>query len=185
MTGRQRVAARRYAQALLTLAEEAGSAEAVRDGLRAVVRVTEEHAELGALLGHPVVSAEKKRAVVEAVFPSGKGTPPLVARLLVLLAERDRFDLLASIEQSYTALWNANRNVLMAEVVSAIAIEEAQTAALSEAVKQATGRDVELTSTVDARVRGGLQLRMGGRLYDGSVRARLQSLRDRLAQPRF
>jgi F-type H+-transporting ATPase subunit delta len=79
-----------------------------------------------------------------------------------------------------SSLWNAHRGAVAAEAVTAVPLDEAQTRALVETLRRATGKEVELRSRTDAALLGGLVVRMAGRTYDGSVRGRLKSLRERL-----
>lgn len=173
--------ARRYAQALLDVAAEKGDPAKLREELREVVKLMEEHEDLAAVLTHPALSAERKRGVLGALFTE-KRASELLRRLLDLLVRRDRLSLLPAIEASFAAQWNARRGVITAEAVSAAPLDAAQNTALSAAIRKATGLEVELKPTVDPSLMGGLLVRMGGRTYDGSVRRRLRALRERLAQ---
>jgi ATP synthase F1 delta subunit len=97
------------------------------------------------------------------------------------MGERDRLDLLPMVAAAYAKLWNAHRGVVAAEAVSAVPLDEAQTRAVAQALGRATGREVDLSSRVDPRLLGGMLVKMEGRTYDGSVRARLLALRRTLA----
>jgi len=96
--------ARRYARTLLELALAEGAAEPVREALRGAARLLTEQPELRRVLEHPAVSAEKKRAVVERIWVDA---PPLLRRLLLLLAARERLNVLPDVERLYTREWNA------------------------------------------------------------------------------
>ena len=89
--------------------------------------------------------------------------------------------LLDAIATLYAQLWNAARGVLPAEATSAVPLSEEQLASVQRALGRATGRDVELSTAVDAALLGGLLVRVGGQVYDGTVRGRLRALRERLA----
>jgi len=173
-------AARRYARALLDLALASGEAEGLRAELQRAVSVLEQHAELGVALGHPALTADKKRRLVEAVW-EGRGRPLLV-RLLVLLAGRNRLRLLPAINKAYGQAWNQHRGVLSAEVASAMALDEGQASAIHAAVERLAGKPVELSYRVEPGLLGSLRLSLAGRVYDGSLRGRLQLLRQRLLE---
>jgi len=178
MRPRAQGTARRYARALLDVALQQGDPEALRRELREAAALLGGQKELRAALEHPALSAAAKTKLVQAVW-GGRGSV-LLARLMTLLAERGRTPLLAAIEESFTALWNAHRGTVAAEAVSAVPLDEAQTRAVVEALRRATGKDVELQARVDPTLLGGLVVKMAGRTYDGSVRGRLKSLRARL-----
>jgi F-type H+-transporting ATPase subunit delta len=172
--------ARRYARALLDVALEKGVAEALRAELQEMAAVIAAHKDLAALLANPAVSAERKKKLVTAVAVRAKASD-LLARLLALMGERDRLDLLPMVAAAYAKLWNAHRGVVAAEAVSAIALDETQTRDVARALGAATGRQVDLSARVDPRLLGGMLVKMEGRTYDGSVRARLLALRRTLA----
>jgi len=178
MRGAEAASARRYARALVEVAAAKGEADAVRAELRQAVTLLAREKELSAVLAHPGLPAEKRKALVAAVFKDG--TEP-TRRLLTLLVERGRLALLPGIEQVYTALHNAQRGVVAAEAVSAVALEESQRQALERAIAATTGRGVELATAVEPAVLGGVVLKMDGRVYDGTVRAQLEALRARLS----
>jgi F-type H+-transporting ATPase subunit delta len=173
--------ARRYARALLDVAHAGGEADTVRRELGDAVRTIHSHPELRVVLAHPALAAERKRKVVAAIWSPGRASA-LTVRLLELLVDRDRIALLPAIENAYAALWNEQRGIVSAEAVSAAPLGPEQEKALAEAIKRATGREVELARSVDPALRGGVLLRMMGRTYDGSVRGRLRALRSRLVQ---
>jgi F-type H+-transporting ATPase subunit delta len=104
----------------------------------------------------------------------------LLRRLLTLLAERNRMELLPEIHRRFTELWNAHRGVVTAEAVAAQPLPAAEARRLADALQRATRREVDLRSSVDPDVLGGVLVRMEGRVYDGTVRARLRALRARL-----
>jgi F-type H+-transporting ATPase subunit delta len=170
--------ARRYARALLDIAQERGGAETLDPGLRAAAQLLEGHADLRRVLSHPALPAEKKKKVAGQVW---KSAPPLLLRLLDLLIERDRMTLLPAIAELYTELWNEQRGVVAAQAVSATPLADGQQKALAAAAKTLVGREVVLETAVDPELLGGVLLRMDGRTYDGSLRAQLRALRARLA----
>jgi len=172
--------ARRYARALLDVALEKGEAEALRAELQAMVALIAAHEDLAGLLANPAVSVERKKKLVSAVASRAKASD-LLTRLLTMMGERDRLDLLPMVAAAYAKLWNAHRGVVAAEAVSATPLDETQTHAVSRALGAATGREVDLSARVDPRLLGGMLVKMEGRTYDGSVRARLLALRRTLA----
>jgi F-type H+-transporting ATPase subunit delta len=176
---RDRGAARRYARALLDVATEQERATETGAALRQATSLLGANAALAAALAHPTLPIERKRSIVNTVFGGGTGDALLV-RLLDLLITRGRLDLLADVEQAYADAWNARRGVVIAEAVTAQALSAAQQDRLSRALAVAARGEVELTAAVDPQVLGGLRVTMGGRIYDGTVRARLNGLRRHL-----
>lgn len=182
MRAAARGVARRYAQALLDLAEERGRSSELREALDAAQRLLAPGSELLASLDNPALPAERQQALVSAVWPAAPGSAEeLVARLLGLLVARRRVALLAAVGEAYGELWNTRHGVVAARATSAapLAVDERQ--ALQATLRGLTGREVELTADVDPQLMGGVVLEMEGRVYDGSVRSRLNALRERLA----
>ncbi len=173
-------AARRYARALLDVAINRGDPRALERELSGVRADLAGSAELRAALQSPALGAERKRALISALW--GKtGTSDLLGRLLELLAERDRLELVPLIAESYRLLVLAHENVASADVVSAVTLDAEQLAAVEAALQKATGTRVEIETSVDAELLGGILVKLGGRHYDGSVRGRLKALRASLA----
>jgi F-type H+-transporting ATPase subunit delta len=172
--------ARHYARALLDVALQQGNAEALRAELRGAVGLLSEQPELARVLGNPVLPPSRKRDVVLAVWAEDKASP-LFRKLLGLLAENGRLGALSAIDSAFGSLWNAHRHIASAEVVSAVPLEEEQQRALGGALERATGMGVEMETRLDPAVLGGVLVRVGGRSYDGTVRARLRALKERLA----
>jgi F-type H+-transporting ATPase subunit delta len=173
--------ARRYAKALLEVADTRGPATALelRDELRGFAAQLEGHEPLRRALAHPALGAEPKRRIVAALAEQVKASP-LLQKLVEVLAARDRLSLLGEVAAAYAALANAAKGVVMAEVVSATPLPPGQVQALVEALR-GSGKSVELESEVEPALVGGLVIRVAGRTYDGSVRTKLEALRRRLA----
>jgi F-type H+-transporting ATPase subunit delta len=181
LTGSSRTAARRYAEALLDVATSTkASPEALRRELREAVALLRDHKELAVALSHPALGSEGRKKLVAGVWGKAKASP-LFLRLLDLLASRNRLSLLPAIAEIFSARWNAGRGVASAEAVAAVELDAGRQKVLAEALKKATGNEVELETRVDPAVLGGLRVTVGGHTFDGTVRAQLQSLRRRLA----
>ena len=182
MRGVSRSQARQYARALLTVAQEQGGDQALRlrDELRQLSALTGTHPGLRAALdARGVTLADRGRAL--AAIAEVAGASPLVPRLLGLLARKDHLSLLPALADTYAQLVNAARGIVPVEATGAVDLSAEQERALVEALRAATGSEVELATKVEPGVLGGLRVKMGGRTYDGTVSAQLQALRRRLA----
>ena len=181
MTGTVRALARRYARALFDAAarQDPEAPLALRDELRAFAPLVTGHDELRHALLRPGLGAEPRRRVLAAIADRA-GASVLLRRLVELLATRNRVALLPDVVEAYADIANAARGVVSAEAVSAVALPEAQARALAVALGGPAG-PAELRRRVDPDLIGGLQVTVGGKTYDGTVRTRLASLRRRLA----
>jgi F-type H+-transporting ATPase subunit delta len=176
--------ARDYARALLQVAEardgEEGAALALRGELRELLALLDGHPELRAALGSAGVTLPARGRVLAALAKEA-GASVTLQRLVRLLAERDHLALLPELVEVYADMVNAARGIQAVQATSATALDEIQERGLIRALEQVAGGEIELTSQVDPGVLGGLRVKMEGRTYDGTVRARLQALRRRLA----
>ena len=168
----------RYAQALFELAEQGGiagvsSVETDVKGLRALYAET---ADFRRLLTSPAFSQEDRSRGLLAIADAA-GVTPLTRKFLGLLAANNRASALTAVAAAYERLAAAKRGVVSAEVTSAIALTEAQAANIASALRQALGRDPEITSRVDPAILGGLRVKVGSRLFDSSLRSRLDSMK--------
>ena len=171
-------AARRYARALLDVAVAQGDPAALRADLESGARLYRQNAELRTALALPGIGADKRKKLAVALFGGHAGT--LFLRLLELLAEKDRATLLPLIADAFATADNERRGILAAEAVTATPLDETQTAAIRGALQTASGRQIALTTRLDTSLLGGLVVTLGGRTYDGSIRAQLAALKQRL-----
>jgi len=174
--------ARRYASALLDLSLEKGNPLEIHRGLLEIRHLVQENRQLEGVLTNPAVGTTRKKKILVAL--SGRmELPELCRRLLQLLAERERIQLLPAIERAFKALWDGRRGVVSAEAVSAVALDAGQREALTAALAKMAGTEVDLQVAVDPTVLGGVVVKMGGRRYDGTVRGRLKAMRSALISP--
>lgn len=176
MTG---TAARRYAQALFDLAGEKGLVEQFRKELAAVSRFLDSQPEAVAILADPLVAAADKKGLIDKTFPGP--LHPLLHNLLHLLVDKRRIESLGEVIASYGRLVDRHDNVIEVQVTSAVALAADEQTGLSRALEKATGKHVRLVGTVDQKIIGGLVVRIDDRLYDGSLRTRLDRLKREMA----
>jgi F-type H+-transporting ATPase subunit delta len=175
--------ANRYARALLDVAVQQADPIRVEQDLAAVADVFARHEELRRPLTNPVVPVQAKRAVVEQLTARLQSVPP-VARLVALLADRDRLELLPALLQAYRERLMEHRNIVRAEVVSAVPLSADRAAALQQKLSDATGRTVTMDTRVDPSILGGLVARVGTVVYDGSIATQLARMKERLTENR-
>jgi F-type H+-transporting ATPase subunit delta len=169
--------ARVYAQALFDAAREAGRVDPVRRELGDFVAALAASASLRDVLADPRVDEGAKRRVLAELTHDAE---PLVSNTLKLLQEKGRFDIVAGLHEELEAMVAAEAEVVEVEVISAVQLGPDAERRLAAKVAEATGRRVELTQKVDAGVLGGLVVRVGDVIVDGSLRSRIRQLRQRL-----
>lgn len=172
--------ARRYARALYEEAEAAGRSEAVDAGMEAVRATLDGSRELRQLFASPTVPPDRKRAVLDRLF--GGRVDPLIVRLMHLLVAKGREAAFPDVVRAYERYRDERHGRAEAHVRTALPLSEADTEALRSALEQATGRRVRLRVDVEPELLGGLVVRVGDTVYDGSVRHQLDELRRRFAR---
>ena len=176
-------AAGRYARALFDVVQkEGGNLEEVQTGLQQFVNVYTQHPALQGALSNPAIPASKKKAVAKALIERGGGMPPVLEKMILLLAERDRLALLPEIARGYGDRLMDHLQIIRGEVTTAVELAPDKLRALEQGLTQATGRTVTLEAKVDPSIIGGIVTRLGSTVYDGSVTTQLQKLKQSLIE---
>jgi F-type H+-transporting ATPase subunit delta len=179
-----RTAALRYARALFDVAlKEQQDLERVERELAAFSQLVKEHDELSRALLNPAIPASRKRGAVTELLKRMPMTT-VVAKLLTLLAERDRLIVLPDIVDAFRQRVMDYRRVVRAEITTAMPLEPAREQAIVRALADATGRHVTLATTVDPSIIGGVVTRIGGTVYDSSVVGQLTRMKKKLTEAR-
>jgi F-type H+-transporting ATPase subunit delta len=175
-----RAAANRYARALFDVAiAERTDLEAIGREVSDFSAFVSGNEALQRVLSNPAIPAARKRGVVEQLLARSP-LSPVVSRLLLLLADRDRLVLLPDLAEAYRSRLMDHQRVVRAEVTTALPLPDDRVAALQRGLAQATGRHVELDVRVDPALVGGAVARIGSTVYDGSVTTQLDKMKQRL-----
>ena len=169
-------AGQRYAQSLFELTIENGNLAKVESDLKSLKAMIADSADLRRLIDSPAFSAEDKGKGLVAVAVKAK-FDLLTTKFLGLVASNGRTsDLLGAIS-AFVELSAKHRGVVTAEVVSAVALSAAQLKGVQAALAEALGKTPEVSTRVDPSLLGGLKVRVGSRLFDASLRSKLDSLK--------
>jgi len=173
-----RTRAVRYARALadaLPGTDELGAAQAELEQAIAVL----DDAEAQRTIGSPVLPGTRRRELTENVFVA-LGFSPVVKRLVALLAEKNQIGELAGVARAVSDICDQRRNIVAAEVATAVELTDDKKDSYRTALEQTTGQQVRLQTRVDPSLLGGVVTRVGAQVYDGSVRRQLELLHQRL-----
>ncbi len=175
---RPTTAARRYAEAAFAIAVRDGAVEQWMAQLdRAAALVSRQ--EVADVLSNPAIPFEERRSRLERALAGNVPRP--VLNLLLLLLRRRRLELLPRLAAEFRRLVNRRAGIVEATATSASPLRPDEVEALRERLQRITGGRVDLTLEVDGGLLGGVVVRVGDRLFDGSVRGRLERLRSQLA----
>ena len=174
-------AARRYAEAALAVALETDQLDRWRDDLELASDMLG-RPEVAPIVDSPAIPVEQRLAVLTSLLEAR--IQPGALRLVSLLVERGRVRLLPRVSSEYQRQLNAQRGIVMATVASAVPLNDEETAAVRERVRSIAGAEVDLRTTVDPALLGGLTIQVRDQLMDASIRGRLERLRDELQSGR-
>ncbi|MDN5347032.1 MAG: F-type H+-transporting ATPase subunit delta [Clostridia bacterium] len=173
----ERTVARRYARALLDIGRERQNLDALREELNRLVKLLQENSDLHRLLAHRLIPARQKKAVIGEILP---GLDPVLKNFLYLLLDKRRERYLPAIASEFSRLVDRERRVLEVEVYSAVPLPEEIQEELKTSLGVRTSQQVRLNWFIKPELIGGLVLRVGDRVWDGSIKGRLERLRERL-----
>ncbi|MEQ1572963.1 MAG: ATP synthase F1 subunit delta [Vicinamibacterales bacterium] len=176
-----RASAARYAHALLDVAVLESDPVRAGEDLATFAVLVDGHPDLRGALTNPAVPAQTKHRVTQELIARLQPVSP-VSKLLLMLADRDRFVLLQDVAAVYRERLMEHQKILRAEVITAVPLAAGRAEQLRQRLSQATGFTVTMTTTVDQALIGGVVARIGSTVYDGSVATQLAKMRQRLLQ---
>jgi len=164
----------RYADALYQVAAEQQTIEATEQELHAVIACVKETPDFGRFLAHPLISRERKTALVENVFPE---LSVHLANMLRLLIRNRRESYLDLIYDQFIEVRVEAEGLAKIDVTSAQPLDDDERKRLRERLEAALGKRVQLEENVDEALLGGARIEINGRVIDGTLWARLGQLR--------
>jgi F-type H+-transporting ATPase subunit delta len=172
--------ATRYAEALMTSAEELNVLKLVSDDLTIIQRILKESREFQLFLKSPVIKKEKKLAVIKATFASS--VQPLTLTFLSLLIEKEREEVLPGVIESFFKLQDEILGIVHVQVKTAVALTQQQNAQLKQRFEEYSKKKVLIDQSVDQHLIGGFIARIGDTVFDGSVKQQLELLRKQFVE---
>jgi F-type H+-transporting ATPase subunit delta len=170
--------ASRYSKALLELAVEHNELDKVSADVVLLKSTINGSEDFALLLKSPVVKADKKQAVLKAVF---KGAfSPLFERFVALLVKNHRENVLIGICEKFESDVLEYKGIMEAEVTTAVALTEADKAKLVATLKAQIGKDIKLDEIVDPSTIGGMKLKVGGYQLDNTISGKLRAMKNEL-----
>lgn len=167
-------AAIRYAKAVLSLASDQKTAEAVNNDMKLIANTIADNMELSEMLNNSVIKSDSKKGVLLAVFPNlnevSKG-------LFNLLISNKRLNILSDVATKYSVLFDKLNGKEVAKVTTAISMTDELEVKVLAKVKELTNKAVELENIVDESILGGFILRVGDKQYDASISNKLNKLK--------
>ena len=173
----------RYATALFELAREQNAIDTVKVNLDRFDALVAEIADLARLLRSPVLSTGEQTRALSAVLDK-TGIDGIAANFLKLVAAKRRLFAARDMVKAYRALVARHKGEVTAEVTVAEPLNDARMTEIRDALKQITGKDVQVDVTVDPSIIGGLKVKVGSRMVDASLRTKLNSIKFAMKEAR-
>ncbi|MBS3778811.1 MAG: F0F1 ATP synthase subunit delta [Desulfovermiculus sp.] len=176
---REQVIAKRYARALFAIGQEQGGEELKTYGqhLEQLAQVMREAPQLVRLFRNPIVRVEHKKGVVNAILDRLEITGT-VRQFCFYLADRERLANFLEIQEYFSRLLDANEGILRGELVTAIDLTKTKQDQITKKLEKQLQGQLVLDYETDASILGGLVLRVGDKVYDASLRAQLDQMRE-------
>jgi F-type H+-transporting ATPase subunit delta len=166
--------ASKYSEAMLELAISALAEDKVLDELKLIADVIASDHEMSIVINHPSIDAGEKKKFLSGLF-EGK-VSELSSNLIGLLADKRRLDLIPFIENSYRELLNKRKNIVSATLSCSERLPDSSVANIKAQLTEHLGKTLELEVKVDPSLIGGVVLRMGDQVIDGSLKGQLKAL---------
>lgn len=170
--------ATKYAQAIFEIADEKQLLDQVEAELTMVENQINTYSDLSTLIYHPQVLPQAKKETLNQIF--GQEVMDFVLTFLMLLVDKRRETILPAIIREYVKLANGARNIVEAQVTTAMPFEPEQQAALITKLSLVTGKKIVLKTQIDKAIIGGIIVKIGDKLIDGSVVRQLETLKNAL-----
>jgi len=168
-----------YARSLFEVAKEQDKLDPVREQLGQFADALDENRDLQVFFFSPYFSTEEKKDGLGTLV---EGADETVLNFLALLVEKHRTPLIFRVRRAFDGLWAQEHKLLNVEVTSAVELDPRVVEQIGDRVGEQTDRKVELSSTVDPDILGGIVLRVGNSVLDASIRNRLEQLRRQVAK---
>jgi F-type H+-transporting ATPase subunit delta len=173
--------ARRYATALADIVVPSGQAETVKSELAAWSTMLTANENLTDLFGNPTVQHSSKEKVLDGLISKTQPTKT-TANFIRVLLQNGRLADLPDINERFVSVLDERSSVVSAEIVSARELPQNERAAFVSNLEKLTGKKINVNYTIREEIIGGVVTRIGSTVYDGSVRTKLENLRQQLVE---
>lgn len=171
-------AAGRYAKSLVDLSQERNLLEQVYTDINFFLSVYKQNPAMQAMLTSPIITSDKKMAVLQKVF--GSKVQPLTIQFFEIITRKNRSTYLATIAQAVINQYNDIKNIATATVMSAVALDAKNYDEIKSFISSSTGKNIELQTIVDPKLIGGIVIKIGDKLFDASIAGSLNKVKQEL-----
>jgi F-type H+-transporting ATPase subunit delta len=174
---KQTILAKRYAKAIFTIGQEQGNYEQYHEVLQGLAGLFAETPEFADALTNPLYPMEVKEKVMTGIVAS-MGVDTVMGNFLNLLVQKKRAGILPEIADAYKTMVDEAKNISHGNVISAVELSDELKANIQTVLEKLTGKKVELSTSVDPSIIGGMVAKVGDLVLDGSIKTQLAGLKD-------
>ena len=168
-----------YSRSLFEVAKEQDKLDLIKEQLGEFTDALQQNRELAIFFFSPYFSTEEKK---EGLDKAISGADEAFLNFLGLLIENHRMPVIFRVRREYDRLWEDANKLLPVQITSAVELDPSVAQRVGDEIGRQTGRTVELTSTVDPEVLGGIAVRVGNSIIDATIRTRLENLRKQVVK---
>lgn len=176
-------AARRYANALLELADERDEVEPILEDIQYIHKTLEDSRELVVFLKSPIINFDEKNKALQTIFFDN--LEEATKLFIKLLTRKERVNLLDQIAEAFIERYKEYAGIITVNVFTARPLKENQHKALHKELEEITQKTVDMNITVDEDLKGGLAIRIGDTVIDGTVKHKLEELEESMLAATF
>ena len=174
---KQTILAKRYAKAIFTIGQDQGNYEEYNEVLKGIATLFTDTPELADALTNPLYPMDVKEKVMAGIVAS-MGVDTIMGNFLNLLVQKKRAEILPEIAESYKSMVDEEKNISHGNVISAVELSDELKNNIQIVLEKLTGKKVELTTSVDSSIIGGMVAKVGDLVLDGSIKTQLAGLKD-------
>ncbi|MFN8674497.1 MAG: F0F1 ATP synthase subunit delta [Candidatus Sericytochromatia bacterium] len=168
------VVSERYAQALFELTKDSNLTEQTQEELRDIAKVIKNNKELSELLFHPIISKSDKKEILEKLLKDKVSSTTL--NFLLLLVDKKREGLIEEISELFDKMVNNLHSKVVAQVYTAIEVQREDLDSLKNRLEEYLNKNVEMKAYVDDSIMGGVLVKIGDRVIDGTLKTKFENM---------
>ncbi|WP_082232673.1 F0F1 ATP synthase subunit delta [Halobacillus massiliensis] len=177
------IIAKRYANALFQIGEEQSKLDKIESELRALRQIFKDNKQLDSFLKHPRLSVDEKKQMLKGTL---KGFSKETINTMMLLIDRHREEIISDMADHFILKMNDMKGIADATVYSVSPLSDIEKKRISDTFAPKVGKQsLNLTNVIDPSILGGIRLRVGNRIFDGSVSGKLSRIERELVSPNF
>ncbi len=175
--------AKKYAKALFEITFDEKKYDAVGDELLFILKCLEDEPMLYQVLRNPLVVTSEKKKILDSIFKENISQE--VLNFLHIIIDKKREKHIESIVEEYMALTNDVKNIMEAVVITAVPLSDEMSVKLQEILSKSSGKNVRLKNKVDTEIIGGVFVKAGDKVIDGTIKGRLEQMKEQMSQAKY